>query len=79
MAGAGARAPPTKVRYAGEIAPYLRRATTPPAKALVFFNVISFVENGDATLREHRGGVLELTFVTGEVFRVGKTTETRIY
>jgi alpha-D-ribose 1-methylphosphonate 5-triphosphate synthase subunit PhnG len=49
------------------------------AKALVIYNVIRFVENGHATLRERRGGVLELTFVTGEVFRLGKTTVTRIY
>jgi alpha-D-ribose 1-methylphosphonate 5-triphosphate synthase subunit PhnG len=49
------------------------------AKALVIYNVTRFLENGDATLRGHRGGVLELTFVTGEVFRLGKTMVTRIY
>jgi hypothetical protein len=49
------------------------------AKALVIYSVIRLVENGDTILIEHRGGVLELTFVTGEVFRLVKTTVTRIY
>jgi alpha-D-ribose 1-methylphosphonate 5-triphosphate synthase subunit PhnG len=79
MTGAGTRT--RRLRCGTELKsrPVPSSRHTAAAKALVIYNVIRFVENGHGTLRERRGGVLELTFVTGEVFRLGKTTVTRIY
>jgi hypothetical protein len=79
MTDAGARIGRLRCGTQVKSRPVLSSRHNDAAKALVILSVTRFVENGDATLREHRGGVLELTFVTGEVFRLGKTMVTRIY
>jgi alpha-D-ribose 1-methylphosphonate 5-triphosphate synthase subunit PhnG len=79
MTGAGVRTRQLRCVTEAKSRPVPSSRHNAAAKALVIYNVIRFVENGHATLRERRGGVLELTFVTGEVFRLGKTTVTRIF
>jgi alpha-D-ribose 1-methylphosphonate 5-triphosphate synthase subunit PhnG len=79
MTGAAARTRRLTCRTEAKSRPVSSSHHNAAAKALVMCNVIRFVEIGHATLRERRGGVLELTFATGEVFRLGKTTVTRIY
>jgi hypothetical protein len=60
------RAPPTRGNAAAD-------------KAFVMWHVERLVEDGHATWRRRRGGTLELTLATGEVFRLGKTTAMRIF
>jgi alpha-D-ribose 1-methylphosphonate 5-triphosphate synthase subunit PhnG len=69
MTGAGARTRRLRCGTEATSRPVPSSRHNAAAKALVIYNVIRFAE----------GGVLELTFVTGEVFRLGKTTVTRIY
>src|SRR5229473_5571477 len=57
--------------------PSRRNAATD--KTLVMRHVERLVADGHATWRQRRGRALELTLATGEVFRLGKTTVTRIF
>jgi CDP-diacylglycerol---glycerol-3-phosphate 3-phosphatidyltransferase len=57
--------------------PSRRNAATD--KTLVMRHVERLVGDGHATWRQRRGRALELTLATGEVFRLGKTTVTRIF
>jgi hypothetical protein len=57
--------------------PSRRNAATD--KTLVMRHVERLVGDGHATSRQRRGRALELTLATGEVFRLGKTTVTRIF
>ena len=57
--------------------PSRRHAATD--KTLVMRHVERLVGDGHATWRQRRGRALELTLATGEVFRLGKTTVTRIF
>jgi alpha-D-ribose 1-methylphosphonate 5-triphosphate synthase subunit PhnG len=48
------------------------------AKALVMAELARIVEEGAAVIATVASGTIELRFATGEVFRLGETTVTRI-
>jgi hypothetical protein len=47
-------------------------------KAFVMYIVECLVEGRSATSRKRTGGTLDLTLATGEIFRLGTTSVTRI-